>query len=517
MFSAILGLATAGIGLASSLSGQSKAQQAADQQLQLGYARLQEARYQARLQAQQAFEQQQIMNRSLQFERDVAEGIMARNEANDRLALDFQNYAQRWQDRSLDFTISEQQRQVGRQDFLDAAAAAARQYDIGQVGLGNQVRRNERDFAISAFENALGIAGRERQQDIQQLRNAQTQVALERRFSEDLIRRAQGVLSQERQQEAALRNSIATAGGNLADKINATNASFGDFIPGARLGLDALRREEAIRAATQMDDVRRAADIVASKGEAGLIRRGVDQSTAGDQMRSQITRRIVDEFAKARTRARDEALGFISGANATFGQNEARDLTARRTLLGLAGQGDSALLSALASIRPLPSAVGPTQGPATGAYDRRLVSGNAGPPVAIGSSFYDRNVGGGVGQTIGVTNPGAVSFAPVSGINTAFASPRTTVPDAFKSSAALLTSGGSNLRASYPSDALTASLLKNAQVGATGVGRSLGSFSTQFGSALDRLFPNAFRETTPTPAPYVEYSQGHDYLNNIFG
>lgn len=402
MFSAILGLAGAGLGFI----GQ---QNAANQSAQLAYAQM--------AQQERQFQRQhdlQMMN--IGMAQDARRDTREWNE----YLRDMEQMNRLLQRRERQFDIAEMERlraqqeeerqyALNRQVQLDRDAARQQAMQLEQMLQNQQLTKDERDFAIQQLQQAQGIARGERDQDLLNFYRERQTRELERQFQVEQYQQMRALAQQERDVEMQRRNRVTGQIDTLRSQLDTAFNELGPLPerPGiTREDIDAdARRREAI----YMADVDRAADRVASVNEADMMRSGVDVGTSATGRRGEITERIAQEYNRARERARDEALRYITGVQGTLFNEYNAAMGERGQALGEVANVYGAGINEMMSMPGLPSAqLQDYLNLQSGVYSRDIQSaGSYGVPVQIGSALYDRGMpGSAMGATL---NPPAVT------------------------------------------------------------------------------------------------------------
>lgn len=313
---------------------------------------------------------------------------------------------------------------IDRQVFNDQKAAAQRAYQLEQVANNQDITEEERGFARSQLELARRTASKEYTEDLTNYYYEREKQELDREFAETNFRLLGDQRVRERQQEEQLRGRTLSQIESLTATLEGVIGEFDRPTFRATTDQD-IATEEARRADIQIGDVDRALKLAGSKTEANLIRRGMDESTAGLVARGDLAERFIPEYAAARERARDEALAYMTGRQGirqgdVTTQQELQNF--RTAQAGLPGATALAGLESLRTLAPPSSAVLPSEiGGVDSAYYRPVSSTGTrwGAPIqphsAASTGF--QNVSTGVGETMNLP-PFPQTFGSIrSGIN----------------------------------------------------------------------------------------------------
>ena len=292
---------------------------------------------------------------------------------------------------------AEQQFRMEEYRNASSTAASERAFEIEQMLRNQNVKGDERAQALDMLAEAKATAGFESERDYQNFLEAKSTRAGERRDGLNIFERGMGTAASERQDIMNQRNSISQAIDSLRSGLRGTQRGLQD-IPDVQMITDADIRGEIDRRTTEnLSDVDRAATAVASVNEADLIRSGMDVSTAGTAKRGDIAARLSQEFSNARSRAYDDALGYISGKQGVYGNDINQVINNRNAIMGEElGVGRAGIqdMIGLPTAPSANSAMGYYSNVPTAAYDRAIGSANDfNAPLAVGSSIYDANIG----------------------------------------------------------------------------------------------------------------------------
>jgi hypothetical protein len=431
------------------------------------------------------------------------------NENNAYMRLiEQQNRNQRFQERGFAVDelnqykarlVEERSMMIDRQIKVDKAAAQQRADYLEQFAKNQTLAKQERDLALREFRTAQAIARGERDEDLQRYYTQQVEAEAERKYAVSQYESNRGQQQLERNQELARRNDVSSKIEQLRDRLSNAQEAMGPVPAAPRAFTEQdISAEEARRAALYQKDVDRAADRVASIKEADLIRGGVDISTAARSRRADITSDIAHEYEKARAMARDEALKYIGGVQATLGRDYETAIGRRKYTLGeteaIAGSGIENLLR----LPNLPTAVNSDYARLpTSVFNRSIQSANNyQAPLGIRSSILDFAAPTSIGNQIGIPSAGAT--AGISSIPSAVTGPAQlsiTSPNGFMSTASNI---GNNLLSTATQLQMAAD--NRAGVQAQGAGRAFQNLIGQaqgFGKQIDGWWGDRFGSNSP--------------------
>lgn len=480
MFSAILGLAGAGLGFI----GQ---QNAANQSAQLAYAQM--AQQERQFQAQQDMQMLNLgMARDAQREqREWNEYQREMEQMNRLLARQERQFDISEMERLRAQQEEERQYALNRQVQLDRDAARTQAMQIEEMLRNQQLTQDERQFAIDQLEQAQGIARGERDQDLLRFYEERQRRQMERNYQVAQYEQMRAMAQQERDTELQRRNQITGQIDNLRTNLSDAYNRLGPMperpgITREEIDADARRREEIY-----MADVDRAADRVASVNEAEMIRGGVDEGTAATARRGDITERIAQEYNRARERARDEALRYITGVQGTLFNEYNAGMEERGQTLSEVGNVQGAGIQEMMQLPNLPSAqLQDYLNLQSGVYSRDVQSaGSYGVPVPVSSGVFQGQFGSGMANTLTPPSVNATAAKVRSGVFDPY-TPSLQEPSTFMSNAASI---GNNMLSARTN--MVGNLLERADGYAAGVGgareRLLGSIGG-FGNMMADRF-----------------------------
>jgi len=314
-----------------------------------------------------------------------------------RFALEQLRIAQDIAAGERDFTMGiyqdEADRLAERQSMADQEAREMQLYRLREAARNRDLVASEREFAKMLLGQAQDVAGAERDEQMARFLEDRDTRADERQFVvdqyEDYLRQAQA----ERDAEMGIREQILAGADDLQSRLEATASQLGYIPEIEQITPEMIDAEVARRTGEYMSDVDRAAEAVASVNEADLIRAGIDVSTGATQRRGDIAGRLAQEYQNARSRAYDDAMGYISGRSNAMATNVGNIMDRRAAILGETANIGGAELGILQNLRQLPSATGAYQMAAnigSGILDRNIVSANNyNAPIAVTSGLYD--------------------------------------------------------------------------------------------------------------------------------
>lgn len=413
MFSAILGLAGAGMNFA--LGSQQNA--IAQQELQLKRQALRDQKDMSMLNYGMGRDQ-------LRREREQEEYIRRINEENARFSR--QEYYKReaqYQQR-LNQAMAERQYVVDRQIQADRDAAEQQAFMLEQYLENKNLAKEEREFAINELQRARAVAQGERDEDLRKRAEEQQRAQVEREFAISEMQNSQMIAEQERMDDMMFREDIIGRLDLMSNEIDRAYSDMPQLTAPDLLGQDDFNEVLARFDANAIANVDRAADRVASQNEAALMTRGLANSSIGTSARGDVARRLTLEYDNARRTAMQEALAFITGSNNVElqGFNALKDARASRAE-EIRGSAMPTVEAMLAS-RSLSSANDyQTPVPINSAVIQRGVksANDYQSPVAVGSSIYQQNgIGSSMAQSLGapsvadafVFNSGTRAVAP---------------------------------------------------------------------------------------------------------
>lgn len=499
MFSALLGLAGAGIGAFASMNSANAAAEA--------------AMYQAAVQERIANRQADLQQYSLGISRDQLRMMMEENDYNRRLEQN--NRSQLQQERSWEKgeyekykqqLSVEQQYMMDRQVAADRAAAQQRALALEEYTKNRNLAANEREYALAELKNAQAIAKGEHDEDLQRYYLNQQRLQGERGYAQSMYDKMNERLVSERGVEMDRRNKITGRLEEYQRALEKTYSELGDLPTVRRFTEQDIAAEEARRATRNMADVDRAAEKVASINEANLIRGGIDSGTAGAKKRAEITEQIAYLYDQARSRARDDALAYINGTQGVLNTGFDKEVARRGVALNEVGNVSSAGIEQLMNLPGLPSAVDynffniPSAG-----YDRQVVSANNyQSPLAVNSAIYDNlNVPVGMANSIGIPSSAATNWGSIkSGIMGAYPQ-QFANPQGYMSIAANI---GSDLLSNATS--MYQSAQQRADLASAAAGASFQNLISSAGGFFD-----SFQSPSQQPKPYYMPTNINQFYN----
>lgn len=384
MFSAILGLAGAGLGAFASMQSANAAAEA--------------AMYQASLQDQAMRRQQDMQMFQMGMGQDQMRRMMEEN--NYRRQIEQQNRSIMNQERQFQLgeyaknseqVKAEREYMLARQLMADQEAAKQRQFQLEEYLQNKSLAADERKQALDMLAEAKAIAKGERDDDLKRFYTAQQQRLEERDFAMRQYQTMQDRLVGERQYDIGNRNKIEGRINDLYQTLQRTREGLGDMPTVRQFTEEDFANEEARRRDLGIKLVDRAADKVASINEANLIRSGIDSGSAGVNKRAEITAQISDLYERAAMQARDEALKYITGVQGSLYSGYDKELARRSALLGEVGGVEGTGITQLMQLKDPRSAVDNSymQLP-SGVFDRSIVSaGGYSSPLAVNSAIIN--------------------------------------------------------------------------------------------------------------------------------
>ena len=352
------------------------------------------------LQMQQMESQRQFQNANFMLAQDARRERREQNQylqqieaLNRRLAGQEREFQMSELDNFKRALLKEREADIERQILQDKEAARLSTFRLEQLLKGQDISEQERAFAIQQLNLARSTAAGERDEELRRFLQDRAMAQIERDFLVNMALDAQDQARLERAEGMAVRDQILNQILGLQGAVNQTASQLGYVPIPAAVSEGDIQKEIDKRTAQNIADVDRAAEAVASVGEAGLIRQGMDDSTKGTAVRGDIAARLANEYSKARDSAYDDALKYISGREQVFGTNVGNIMDARSKLLaetaGIAGTG----LQQLANLPSAPSALSGynyARMIPSSIINRNISSANDfRAPVAIGSAIYN--------------------------------------------------------------------------------------------------------------------------------
>lgn len=292
----------------------------------------------------------------------------------------------------MDIYSSEADRLAERQMLADQEAKDIQLYRLREAARNRDLLASERAFAQQLLGTNAQIAADERQFELGRLAEDQQTAGDERQFVVDQYQQYLAQSQRERGDEMMIREMLMSGANDLQGKLEATAAELG-YIPNIeQITPEMLDEEIARRTGEYQSDVDRAAQMVASSGEADLIRAGIDSSTIGTQRRGEIASRLAAEYQNARSKAYNDAVGYISGRSDAMAKNVSDIINRRKAILGETADIGSTEMGILQNLRALPSAAGAYQmAPQiqSAILNRNISSaGDYTSPVGVNSALY---------------------------------------------------------------------------------------------------------------------------------
>lgn len=236
----------------------------------------------------------------------------------------------------------------GRQDRAAAIEDLIRGSLFGQNATNNALSLEARDYmrrvAGSNFDEARGVnalnfnqqlrvfdmmRGRQDIVDAAAARDRDSQASLlarERAFDEER-------LAFETDEAMRDRRRLLDRAQGFRERLDDTMQGLGQLAPRRQFTQEDVIREGDIRAQEARLSVDRAARMAASANEAALISAGVDSSTTGLERRAELAARIAPMYEEAYRRARDSALGYVSGQQQLEANTQQMEMERRRQVL----------------------------------------------------------------------------------------------------------------------------------------------------------------------------------------
>lgn len=291
-----------------------------------------------------------------------------------------------------DQIMAERRQQIERQIAEDKEAARLSQLRLERILRNEDLAEEERAFAIQQLEQARSVAAGERDEDMRRFLEDRESKKIERDFAMAEYVDSKTRADMERQDDLRMRDQIMASIFGLQNTLQQTQAGLGAVPMIDQISEADINAEFQDRLADYTADVDRGAEKVASINEANLIRGGIDESTTGTDRRGEIAGRLANEYQKARVRARDDALKYITGMSGAM-TNNINDIMKQRTGIlsedaSVAGAGIDQLMR-LPSVRGTSNQVRYASSLPSSVYNRSISSANNfRAPVPIGSAMF---------------------------------------------------------------------------------------------------------------------------------
>ena len=288
------------------------------------------------------------------------------------------------------FNMEQRRLDIERQIAEDKEAAKIQRFNLENLLQRQDISAQEREFAIQQLNEAKAIAAGERDEDKRRFYEERAMAQMERQFLTDQFMDARDQAFLERDDQMRSRDMIMNQIFGMQNALRDTSRDLG-FVPEVdRISQADIDAEIAKRTDQYMGDIDRAATRVASVNEADLIRAGLDESTPGTARRSDITARLADEYNKARLKAQDDAIRYISGESDVLTGNIEDIMAQRGRVLGEVGNVYGAGIDQLMQTPQAASAVDAyrlAQMIPSGIYSRNLLSASDfDAPIPIGTA-----------------------------------------------------------------------------------------------------------------------------------
>lgn len=361
--------------------------------------------------SKQMKKQNQLMEKQIDGMLEISDRQMDLSEQNQELFEDdfwyrreiedlnrsLQEQEREWQLGELEYfremLREDQDREIERQLEFDREAAAIKAWRLEQLDYARGMASQERTLALEMLDEAKAIAAGERDEELRRFYKDRATASSERDWRVGQYEQARRQAQEEREfdlnERAALTDRILGLDRSMASAME----QLGDPMSLYRATPEDIDREYARRSEEYQSDVDRAADRVASVGEADMVRSGIDVSTTGTDRRSEITRRIADSYQQARRRAYDDALAYIGGRQNTLNAPVSADMQRRAQVLGEVATSSGMpieLLMRRGSPRSELESFNLATLPGSAIIDRAIsTANNYSAPIAIGSAMID--------------------------------------------------------------------------------------------------------------------------------
>lgn len=290
----------------------------------------------------------------------------------------------------------EREFQIDRMVEKDREQARLAQQELEQYLRNKDITEAERKFAVARLDEAKAVAAGEREEDLRRFYEERAQAEEERAWVLEQFYSSQDEARKEQGRDLAIRDRILGQVDGMQSALERTLRGMGDMPEVPEFSERELMGEIDRRTEQYQGDVERAAEIASSQNEANLIRAGLDSSTPGTARRSDVARRIADELQSARSRAYDDALGFITGKQGQRMNQYNAEMGRRGSVLdevmGVKSAGMGALQQ-LPGYKSLADQVAMATRLPSGVYSRGIGSANDyRAPVGIGSAVYEGGI-----------------------------------------------------------------------------------------------------------------------------
>lgn len=307
-------------------------------------------------------------------------------------------------DENKQYAMEQRRADIERQIAEDKEAAKIQQFNLQNLLQRQDISAEEREFAIQQLNEVKAIAAGERDEDKRRFYEERAMAQMEREFLMGQFMEARDQSYAERADQMSTRNMIMNQIFGMQDALRDTSRDLG-FMPQVdRITQADIDAEIAKRTDQYIGDIDRAADRVASVNEADLIRSGLDESTPGTARRGDITARIADEYNKARLKAQDDAIRYITGESDVLTGNIEDIMAQRGRILSETGNVYGAGIDQLMQTPQATSAVDAyrlAQMIPSGIYSRNLLS----------ASDFDAPIPIGTAAVTGVLTPGMADYS----------------------------------------------------------------------------------------------------------
>jgi hypothetical protein len=321
--------------------------------------------------------------------------------------------------------------QVSRQVDSDRDQAKQRLEALEERTRARGISQEERDFAKAELKHAQSIASGERDEELTRFYDDRYSKQQERDYELAEGNWAKQQALQERQYDIARYGDMYGRVDTMQGALEDAYAALGAAPELQQLTMGDFDQEYQDRASEYASDIDRAAQMVASQGEAGRMTRGMDAGTLTNDEKVELTRQLSDKYTNARRQAYDDAIQYISGKSDALSSNYGNIFKNRGSRLGEVSDVQGAGLDTLRTLRAPSSAVDAarfTTGADTGILDRRITSANDyRAPVTL-ESLMNSYTQGGLGSNLsgyqvtnkaatdrGITSIGSAIIAAVQG------------------------------------------------------------------------------------------------------
>jgi len=284
--------------------------------------------------------------------------------------------------------LEDRQMDIDRQIEEDKEAARIQQWNLENYLKRSNIAKEEREWAMKQLEESKAIVKGERDEEMKRFKEDREIKRMEREYTVGEYEKASSQAYAERDESLKNRAEIMKRISGMQSSLEKAASGLGAIPEIEQLKKSDIDNEINRRSDLYQSDVDRAADKMASIGEAGLIRGGIDRSSSGLGVRGDITRRIADEYQSARNRAYDDALNYITGRHDAYAKNVDDIIGRRQSVLREVGDVSGAGIQDMQNLKEGQSANTAMQYMPTNSavYDRAITSADNYTRGDIGSA-----------------------------------------------------------------------------------------------------------------------------------